>query len=187
MLLGPYLGRARAASSTDVTSAGRALARWPVAIGAAGALAIALAAASVSTASCVRVAGEPEAAAVAYLKRNAPEAKVLTYFDWGEYAIWQLAPGLRISMDGRRETVYSDELFQQHLRLYEDEPGATALVRRLRPDLVWLPAELDVVKRLERQGWSPAFRGPTSVILDKRSPGPVQRAGAQPKRCFAHV
>ena len=187
MLLGPYLGRVRAAGSTEVTAAGRALARWPVALGAAGALAIALAAASVSTASCIRVDGEPEAESVAYLKRHAPESKVLTYFDWGEYAIWHLAPGLRISMDGRRETVYSDELFQQHLRLYEDKPGATALVGRLRPDLVWLPAELDVVKRLEREGWSPVFRGPTSVILDQRSPGAVQRAGAQPKRCFAHV
>ena len=28
-------------------------------------------------------------------------------FDWGEYVIWHLGPQVRVSVDGRRETVYA--------------------------------------------------------------------------------
>jgi hypothetical protein len=33
-------------------------------------------------------------------------------FNWGEYVIWHLGPDVQVSMDGRRETVYSDEIYQ---------------------------------------------------------------------------
>ena len=52
----------------------------------------------------------PDKAAAVYLRAHYPGGRVLTWFNWGEYALWQLAPaGIRVSIDGRRETVYSAE------------------------------------------------------------------------------
>lgn len=48
----------------------------------------------------------PEREAVAFLRSNRLHGKLLTWFDYGEYAIWHLAPKLRVSLDGRRETAY---------------------------------------------------------------------------------
>ena len=184
MLLGPYLGRTRAARWAVPRRAAPQASRRALVLAVTLALGFATAAAARSNLQCIDVTGEPEPEATTFIARHAPRADVLTFFGWGEYALWHLGPGVKISMDGRRETVYSDALFQDHVRLYEDEPNATALVRRLKPDLIWLPADKPVVATLEREGWHAVFRGPTSVILDNSSPAALVRAGAQPKRCF---
>ena len=33
--------------------------------------------------------------------------KLMLPMGWGQYAIWHFSPGLKVSFDGRRETVYS--------------------------------------------------------------------------------
>ena len=39
-------------------------------------------------------------------------------------------------MDGRRETVYSEDLIERHFQLYRNEEGATSLVDDLAPDYI---------------------------------------------------
>jgi len=56
------------------------------------------------------------ARAVALLKKSDVDGQMLTYFDWGQYVLWHLGPKIKVSMDGRRETVYSEETYQQDLR-----------------------------------------------------------------------
>lgn len=53
--------------------------------------------------------------AVALLKQSHVEGNLATIFNWGEYAIWHLGPRVRVSIDGRRETVYSDEVRRKAL------------------------------------------------------------------------
>ena len=43
-----------------------------------------------------------------FIRDHQLRGRMVTYFDWGEYAIWHLSPRVRVSLDGRRETVYSD-------------------------------------------------------------------------------
>jgi hypothetical protein len=93
---------------------------------------------------------------------------VLIWFDWGQYAIWQFGPALKVSMDGRRETVYSPELVDAHMRFYVGEPGASRYADELHPDYVWIPAALPVVRELQRNGWRAVCEGPTSVLLTRR-------------------
>src|SRR5690606_14688422 len=45
---------------------------------------------------------------------HAEEGRLVTFFDWGQYALWHFAPRLKVSMDGRRETVYSDARLAEH-------------------------------------------------------------------------
>jgi hypothetical protein len=58
----------------------------------------------------------PDSDVAAYVKDRKLTGNVLMWFDWGQYSIWHFGPGLKVSMDGRRETVYGEELISAHLR-----------------------------------------------------------------------
>ena len=110
----------------------------------------------------------PEREAGAFIKSHDIRGRMLTWFDYGEFAIWHFSPAVRVSMDGRRETVYSEDLRKRHWDIYANAPDALAEVGRLDPDFVWLPASFGVVPRLEAAGWQPIFAGPRSVVLSRR-------------------
>jgi hypothetical protein len=114
----------------------------------------------------------PEPGAARFVEAHHLHGRLLTWFDYGEYAIWHFAPAITVSMDGRRETAYSAAIRDVHQRIYRNAPGAVALVERLAPDYVWLPRMAPVVPSLEAAGWCPRYRGPRSVILG-RDPGPT--------------
>jgi hypothetical protein len=110
----------------------------------------------------------PERESVVFINTHDVRGRMLTWFDYGEFAIWHFTPAVRVSMDGRRETVYSDDVRDRHRRIYANAPDAVDEVTRLDPDYVWLPAKFDVVNRLEASGWCTIFSGPRSVLLAKQ-------------------
>ena len=130
--------------------------------------------------------GAPEPEAVTFAKTNRLRGRMFTFFDWGEYAIWHLAPDLQVSIDGRRETVYSEEMTAAHLNVYGDGAGALDFVEGLQPDYVWLPERFSILKKLEAKGWVRIFRGSRSTILARAGEGSSVRAAppAQGSRCF---
>ena len=74
--------------------------------------------------------------AVEWLSRTGARGNMATFFDWGEYVIWHLAPDIRVSMDGRRETVYPDSIYQEYLRFQSGTEGWRDLLERPETDLV---------------------------------------------------
>jgi hypothetical protein len=84
------------------------------------ALAVAIAAARLSLPhfSCIQVDpivnGFP-ARAVARIKDSGATGNMAVFFDWGEYALWHLSPRIKVSVDGRRETVYADGVHTENL------------------------------------------------------------------------
>ena len=125
----------------------------------------------------------PEAEAIRFLRDNQLRGRLLTWFDYGQIVIWHLSPGLRVSYDGRRETVYSRAVQDAHNRLYRSA-AAAGYARALGADYIWLPRRLPVVAALEQDGWIAIFGGADSVVL-AREPGPyVQPAPWTGPRCF---
>jgi hypothetical protein len=55
------------------------------------------------------------ARAVALLKDSGVSGNMAILFDWGEYALWHLSPRIKVSVDGRRETVYSERALTENL------------------------------------------------------------------------
>jgi len=143
-----------------------------------GAMALILAAYLVSGFSSLRVLvvggpWVPDRAAAAFLRENSPGARVLTWFDWGEYALWQLSPaGIRVSMDGRRETVYSARVIRDHERFYQGHADMVDYPERIGADQVWLPSHLPIIEPLKRRGWIAVLDTGQSLILGRR-PGPI--------------
>jgi hypothetical protein len=105
---------------------------------------------------------------------------MLTWFDWGEYAIWHFGPGLQVSMDGRRETVYTDVTLQAHRRFYAADDTALSYLETLDPDYIWLPARLPVTGALAGHGWVPVFTSANSVVFSREGAGPFQAVAPTP-------
>jgi hypothetical protein len=116
----------------------------------------------------------PDQRSVGFVADNRLEGRMLVFFNWGEFVIWHFAPGLQVSTDGRRETVYSDRHIQGHLEVYKGSAAGLAYLHQLDPDWIWLPRSAAVVTQVERDGWTRIYEGERSVVLARRD-----RAAAQ--------
>jgi hypothetical protein len=102
--------------------------------------------------------------AASFLRENGATGRLVVWFDWGEYVSWHFGPALKVSMDGRRETVYSDALLRAHDAFYRNRPGAREFLEHLSPDYVWLPRSLPVSAMIGGWGWTPIFETATSTV-----------------------
>ena len=155
--------------------------------GAVGALLLAGAlTATVRNLTCVRIddEGYPERDAAPAIAAAGLQGRMLTYFDWGEYAIWYL-PHVSVSLDGRRETVYSDRVVDEQVAAYFDPSTRGGVLEDLAPDYAWLPSHLPLTAALQADGWTTLFAGPRSVVLSAHPAhalSPPRLAGG--RRCF---
>ena len=119
---------------------------------------------------CIRV--EPyyfpfPARVVALLKRSDVRGNMAVPFDWGEYVLWHLGRGVKVSMDGRRETVYSDESYRQS-RNFEQGTGVWDALLRTGPptDFVLTPIGSPTANLLSRaDDWLPLYRDTVCVLF----------------------
>lgn len=133
----------------------------------------------------LRPEANPEPESAQYIRDHRLEGRMVTWFNWGQYAIWHLSPRIRVSMDGRRETVYSDSVVSDHLRFYAGAEGSVEYPDRIGADHVWLPRNMPVVPRLLADGWHPVFEGPVSIVLTRGPrPGAVHSVSTAGTRIF---
>jgi hypothetical protein len=115
----------------------------------------------------------PEPEAVALLNQQPAGKRILVWFNWGEYAIWHLSPRMQVSIDGRRETVYSDTVQTRQFDFYFDRRGGATLPDDLRADYIWVPRILPAVRRLRSDSrWTPIYEGEQSVIFERSGLSP---------------
>ena len=119
-----------------------------------------------SALACVHVDRHrmPEPEAVTLLEA-APAGRAVTFFNWGQYAIWHLGPRIRVSMDGRRETVYSDVRLAEHDAILAGSDEGLDVLEAWRPEYVWLPIDATRTRDwLVTSGYRIAFDGDRSFI-----------------------
>lgn len=117
---------------------------------------------------------EPEAARI--LKDEPAGKRALVWFTWGEYAIWHLSPRMQVSIDGRRETVYSESVQTRHFDFFFDRPGGATLPNDLAVDYIWIPRILPAAHRLHTDPhWTTIYEGEQSVIFARAGSGANNR------------
>jgi hypothetical protein len=188
-LIGRATNRSRVADEPTVRrAAAPAAGVIAITVVAVGVMLVPAARVAAPYANCLTIAGPwvPDAEAGRFIARNQLKGRMLTWFDWGEYAIWHFGPDLRVSMDGRRETVYTDATIQAHRRFYAGDDSAMPYLHTLDPDFIWLPVRLPVTVQISSEGWTPVFTGSTSVVFARAGAGPFQQLGnsSAAVRCF---
>jgi hypothetical protein len=139
----------------------------------------------VANVSCIPVdRGFIEDAASGALDGSPVGTRVLTYFDYGEFALWHLSPRVLISMDGRRETVYSPATIAAHAAFYDNPSAAARYPEGLSADYVWVPSGGRFAPALAAAGWMRMFEGPLTTIWTRRKMPVVAFRGGTVPGCF---
>jgi hypothetical protein len=190
LLLGPAMAAALRARWNPSTAPQVTQRRFAAALAfvIAATLIIGGASVSASNVSCVGMeADQSEPEIVEMVKQRGLQGRLVVWFDWGEYAIWHFAPDLLVSIDGRRETVYSEEVMHKHLNFYYVPSSTDAFLAEAIPDHIWLPVDLPVVSNLLASGWMPLYRGPRSIWLSQDasdSTSGASKVTVGGRRCF---
>jgi hypothetical protein len=137
---------------------------------------------------CIDVSGDwvADAQAARALRDSGARGRLITWFNWGEYALWHLSPNLKISFDGRRETVYSPETIREQLSIAGGDVSGLAALERLSPEYVWLPNRYSQTTK----GWLQSHRyrvdidTPASFVAVREDLTPVRAAEGLQSGCF---
>jgi hypothetical protein len=106
----------------------------------------------------------PERTPARWLAAGEP-GRLVTAFGWGQYAIWHLGPRLRVSMDGRRETIYSAARLAQHDAILAGSTAGLVALAEWRAEYVWLPATSRTTKEwLRDHGYRVDVETPQSFV-----------------------
>ena len=114
----------------------------------------------------------------------APPGRLVTLLEWGQIAIWHLGPRIRVSLDGRRETVYSEAFLRLHDEVVAGSSRGLETLSTWNPDYVLLPASAITVREwLVGRGYSLVLETPRAFLVSRvpLAAQPVQSAGP---RCF---
>jgi hypothetical protein len=78
---------------------------------------------------------------MAILKGAQVSGNMAIDFNWGQYVIWNLGPAVRVSLDGRRETVYSDSRYQEGINFMLGLADWDAVLRKAGVDMALVKAK----------------------------------------------
>jgi hypothetical protein len=94
--------------------------------------------------------------AVRLLRASGVQTNLAIPMNWGEYVLWHVGPGIKVSMDGRRETVYTDAGYTEVMDFTFGRDDWDRLLRRPGVDLALVPtAEWPVYNLLKlKPGWT---------------------------------
>jgi hypothetical protein len=155
--------------------------------------AVVLAVAAVPRMRCIRV--DPDAypaRAVEILRRAGVEGDMAVFFDWGGYVLWRLGPRVRVSIDPRRESVYSPQAVAANLAWTLGEPAGDTIVGAPVSLALVGPAWRAFARLQGDGGWMLAYADGTSALF-VRSGAPqaapvleaARRGTVEPSRCLA--
>ena len=110
--------------------------------------------------------------AVSLLKRSNVSGNLVTEFDWGQYIIWHLGPQIKVSIDGRRETVYTETAYKQAISFMFGTGEWDAILEQYNTDIALVKMNSSAYNLLKLSpGWIIVFEDSKSVLfLNEKSP-----------------
>lgn len=113
---------------------------------------------------------------VAILDESEAKGNLATEFNWGEYAIWYLSPNIKVSMDGRRETVYSEEKYQIYNSFVYGINNWDSLLDDFDTNIVLIARYGPVYNLLKlKGGWELVYEDATSALFVSKENSHIAR------------
>jgi hypothetical protein len=110
-------------------------------------------------------------AAVETLKAAEFSGNLLVDFNWGEFVINRMSPGVLVSFDGRFETAYPPEIAAAHWAFYTGDPAGDLLLEQFHTDGILLYPAWPACERLrENADWEVAYEDDSAVIFLPAAP-----------------
>jgi hypothetical protein len=126
---------------------------------------------SVPRLSCIALgpaSGTRAVRAVALLKQSGVTANMVVDFDWGTYALARLGPGIKVSIDGRREAAYNQDEQAQSLRLRFGLHEWDTLLTSYETHLALVSKETAAFNLMkQRPGWKLLYDDPLSGLFGR--------------------
>jgi hypothetical protein len=96
--------------------------------------------------------------AIDFLQAKGVRGNLITPFNYGSYAMWQLRDSMRVSMDGRYDLVYKPATYNRVSDFYLGKPSAQSLLTTPKPDAILVPLEDNVYRQLvANPAWQQAY------------------------------
>jgi hypothetical protein len=118
--------------------------------------------------------------AVQTIAASGVRTNLATEFAWGEYVLWHLGPGVKVSTDGRRETVYSDAAYEETLQFMYGYDKWDAVLDHPGVDLALVPTKTWPTFNLMRlkPGWTLIYRDDRSALFGRDGSSVAERVRA---------
>lgn len=140
---------------------------------------------SVPNFSCIRInptiGGSYPARAIALIKDSGVRGNLAIDFDWGMYAIYHLGPGVKVSIDGRRETMYESGVYVESLQFMHGQGDWDAILRRHETDLALVRNGLPAFNLMKlKPGWSLIYEDPLAGLFGRDGRPTVEKVRRTP-------
>jgi hypothetical protein len=127
---------------------------------------------SVSHFSCIRlqpaIGGSYPARAIGLIKSSAVRGRLAIHFDWGEYAIYHLAPSVKVSVDGRRETMYRRDVYVENLNFMHGRGDWDALLENHDTQLALVSSGSPTFNLMKlKPGWHLIYEDPLAALFGR--------------------
>jgi hypothetical protein len=104
--------------------------------------------------------------AIQFLDRSHVRGNLLTPFNYGSYAMWQLRGKMRVSMDGRYDLAYKPETYRRVADFYLGRPDGQSLLTTPPPAAILVPQEDKVYPQLTANpAWNLAYHDATDAVF----------------------
>lgn len=128
---------------------------------------------------CIPVGSEFPVEAVSALEDSGARGLLAVNFSWGEYAIWHLHGQFQVSMDGRRETVYPDSVYRNHLDFIYGNHDWDKVLDAHPVNVALVPADRAADNLLElKPGWGEGYRDSLAAVHVREGTDQAERVGS---------
>jgi hypothetical protein len=104
--------------------------------------------------------------AIDFLKNSGTKGDLLTPFNYGSYAMWELDGKMRVSMDGRYDLVYKPATYDRVSDFYLGRAAAQSLLTAPKPAAILVPREDAVYKQLiANPDWQQAYQDSRDAVF----------------------
>jgi hypothetical protein len=103
---------------------------------------------------------------VALLQQSNASGNMAVHFDWGEYVLWHLGPQIKVSVDGRRETVYSHRPYTENLLFTSGLGDWDAILKGHETDLALVSKRFPGFNLMKlKPGWTLVYEDSVSGLF----------------------
>jgi hypothetical protein len=101
--------------------------------------------------------------AIRALQRIGTSVRLAVPLEWGEYALWFLAPRMQVSLDGRFATLFSAQVVDENFDFFAGGDGWQRLIDNYPTDAALIPADSSCpIATLE--GWQLIYNSPVAQV-----------------------